>query len=203
MTRIEDFWRVDDLIKERYGTKWYNHVDYCGLIPVRPLQNLNYFCTPRNSITFATTGGDGVHFGLMTEDNAEVSDGPVVMTVPMAPKNNVIVAETFAEFLSLGYHVGWSALEELVYDEEEAIAYFSKPDPELDQEEQRFLTIIREELKIELQPLSTNRLAELHNRYFHRLVIDEFKGIDYALLTPEQRKLVEDFLNEEPEKDTR
>lgn len=36
-----------------------------GLILLGKLQTYDYWCTSSNSIPFATTGGDGVHYGLL------------------------------------------------------------------------------------------------------------------------------------------
>ncbi len=165
MIKIEDFWKVDDLIKERWGKKYYNFVSYCGLSPIRPLETYDYFCTPKNSKTFATTQGNGVHFGIV--DGSEA----IVMTVPMASENNVIIAENLDEFFSIGYHVGWFGLEELVYEFEETIAYFNHPDEELDEEDMRFLELIRDQLQISHVPLTVERLTELKNHYFDTLKI--------------------------------
>ncbi|MDW7694496.1 hypothetical protein R9C00_07075 [Flammeovirgaceae bacterium SG7u.111] len=203
MIGIKDFWRFDELIKKRFGKKWFNHVDYCGLIPIRPLENYNYFCTPKNSMTFATTGGEGVHFGFITEGNSEINDGPIVMTVPMSNKNNIIVAESFEEFLSLGYHVGWFAIEQLSYDEGDTIKYYSKPDSETTDKERLFLEIIRDELKIKFEPLSKDRLVELHDKYFNQLEINELTEFNYNLLNPEQKKMVKNFFEQNENKNMR
>ncbi len=45
-------------------------------------RNFGYWCTPSNSITFATTGGDGVHYGLLDIGSGFNDESPVVMTVP-------------------------------------------------------------------------------------------------------------------------
>ena len=194
MIEIKDLWKIDDLIKERYGKKYFNQVDYCGLNPIRPLERYEYFCTPINSITFATTAGDGVHFGFITDKGSEVNDGAVVMTVPMTDKNNIVVAESLEEFLSLGYHVGWYALEQLAYDEKDTIEFYSKPDPEISREAKLFLEIIRNELSIDFKAITKDRLNDLHKMYYSKLEIEEFNGFNYDLLKPELRKKVKDFL---------
>ena len=108
---IENYWRIDDIIKDKWGKNAYKYIDYCGLEPVRPMTHFGYFCTPKNSKTFASTGGDGVHFGFVDVQGANSDSGPIVMTVPMAETNNVIVAEDLEEFFCIGYFVGWFALE--------------------------------------------------------------------------------------------
>lgn len=72
-----------------------------------------YDFTPVNATTFASTGGDGVHFSVInTADGA----APVVMTVPMAFENpNHILAASLREFLALGSWAGYFCLERLAY----------------------------------------------------------------------------------------
>lgn len=173
MITIKDFWRIDDQIKAKWGKKFYQHIDYCGLIPIRPLENRGYFCTPKNSLSFASTGGDGVHFGIITDSKQKDASGPIVMTVPMAHTNNVVVAEDLTEFFSLGYHVGWSALEQIVYDLDETIDYFSKSDAEITKEELLFLKIFREELSLKPTSLTKTRLSELEKLYFPMLEVGQ------------------------------
>ncbi len=168
MVTIEDFWKIDDQLTAKWGRgrNSYKHINYCGIEPVRPLQHYGYFCTPHNSLTFARTGGDGVHFGIVTGSDGKVNAGPVVMTVPMGRIKNVVVAEDLLEFFSIGYYTGWYALEEIAYDVDRAIEYFSGPDMELSRQELVFLEILRQELALKPVLLSKDRLKELEKRYF-------------------------------------
>jgi hypothetical protein len=91
--------------------------DPIGLLLVRPLTRLEYHCTPLNSTTFAETGGDGVHYGLLRTEGSASDESPVVMTVPcMFESPNLIVGTTLHEFLCLGCQVGYFWLEQLVYE---------------------------------------------------------------------------------------
>lgn len=175
MITIEDFWAIDDLIKEKWGKKYYNFIYYCGLEPIRPMKNEGYFCTPKNSLTFASTGGDGVHFGMVEGLNLTGVLGPIVMTVPMTDNNNIIVAEDLEEFFSIGYYVGWFGLEQLAYDLEGTIEYFAKPDDDLSKEELLFLELIRDKLNISYKPLTKTRLYELKENYFDKLIIRKWE----------------------------
>ncbi len=72
--------------------------------------------TPANSTTFASTGGDGVHFSLLHATTTMPGAAPVVMTVPMqfdAP--NHVVGASLREFLALGCRTGYYHLERLAY----------------------------------------------------------------------------------------
>ncbi len=151
----------------------------CGLILCRPDEENPYWCTPANVVTFARTGGDGVHYSYLPAA-AGGSVCPVVMTVPMAAfeqrECNVVIAESFDEFFSLGYFVGWFSLEELVYDRACAIAYFSVPDPDHAEWCSPRLAFIRQALKIKPGPPHEARLSELDAKYSNRLVFPESHG---------------------------
>ena len=74
-----------------------------------------YDVTPANSTTFASTGGDGVHFSLL--HTTPPGTAPVVMTVPMqfdAP--NHVIGGSLREFLALGCYTGFYHLDRLAYD---------------------------------------------------------------------------------------
>lgn len=76
-----------------------------------------YDATPARARVFARTGGDGVHFSFLSDPDAEPSDWPVVMTVPMQfDRPNLVVGSNLAEFLALGLNVGYFVLEQLAYD---------------------------------------------------------------------------------------
>jgi hypothetical protein len=100
-----------------------------GLFLAPSLGRATYDTTPMNSSTFASTGGDGVHFGLLHVEGKVVDTSPVVMTVPMCfGRPNAIVGETLREFLSLGALVGFWYLEHYVYSEAEFFAKCGAPE---------------------------------------------------------------------------
>lgn len=83
--------------------------------PARP-RAWDYDSTPVNATTFASTGGDGVHFSVINVDDPDGA-APVVMTAPMAFDNpNHIVGGDLREFLALGSPTGYSYLERLAYE---------------------------------------------------------------------------------------
>lgn len=83
-----------------------------GLLLHKRLGPSGYDQTPPGLLTFASTGGDGVHFSL-----AGASDtAPVVMTVPMNPQRpNLVVGGSLQQFLGLGIPLGFFVLEGLSY----------------------------------------------------------------------------------------
>ncbi|OON70093.1 hypothetical protein [Hymenobacter sp. CRA2] len=174
MLTIKDFFALDDLIMARWGRNAFRYVDYCGLIPIRPLENWAYACTPVNSLSFARTGGNGVHFGIL-EARDVTATGPVVMTVPM-PGVNIVVAETLDEFFGIGCWAGWFGLEQLVYDTPETLAYYAAEPTDLLPEELNFLDMVRAELRTQPVALTAERLAALEQRFQPQLQIKPHDG---------------------------
>ncbi len=104
---LKDFLDILNRAENKWGKKWYQHVDPCGLIPLWQSWNFAYESTPKNTTTIAETEGDGVHFGILLNHENTKELQPIVMTVPMMSLN-VIIAETLEEFLGIGYYNGWS-----------------------------------------------------------------------------------------------
>lgn len=136
-----------------------------------------YDTTPINTNIFAMTCGDGVHFSLL-EITEKIQ--PIIMTVPCnsgnsIKDNNIIIAENINEFLSLGFYNGWGYLEQLCYDQEWVINFYSKEDMDEDYQngiEIIFTKKIRSTFGLEHQPLILERLKELEEKYFHLLEFD-------------------------------
>ena len=168
MNLLDRIWALADDVAASGKTKTALFGE-CGLFLQRPLVRYDYFCTPLNTLTFASTGGDGVHYGLLLVDEVAYDQLPIVMTVPMSDLHNIVVAEDLMEFLGIGYHVGWFCLEQLAYDANWTVSYFSKSDSEtwLDKEEE--LRLIREKLSIRYIPLSLNRIKNLNEKYLSLL----------------------------------
>ena len=102
-----------------------------GLLLEPPDQprRLGYDSTPVGAVTFASTGGDGVHFsGVVASDG----DLVIVMTVPMQWDHpNIVVGRSIREFLDLGcrHRGGYFTLEQLAYDWDSTIADLETGNP--------------------------------------------------------------------------
>lgn len=140
-----------------------------GLMAIFPPRRLEYRTTPKNSLTFASTGGDGVHFGVLVDSAGVVPDvAPIVMTVPMMfDRPNVIVGGSFHEFLRLGATCGYFCLEDLAYHPERAGGLLSR---ESDSEE---LTSFVDHFQLRPLEHPVERLAQLERLWLDRLVIEE------------------------------
>jgi hypothetical protein len=131
-----------------------------------------YDSTPKGSITFASTGGDGVHYGLLRIGDEAM---PVVMTVPMNFDNlHMIVGEDIVDFLSLGCRVGYFSLEQLTYDYQQSIDWLeshSDYGEALATDERRLLHVLCEEFGLlpwkgvdkKLQRLNAKYLQAIHH----------------------------------------
>lgn len=145
--------------------------DPCGLILENPPLRQFYWCTPANARTFASTGGDGVHYSFLEHTGAP--EHPIVMTLPAADKHNLVVAEGLAEFLGLGFHVGWFALEQVLYQPSWAEGYFSRTDADADTEKEELLEVLRSSLDIRPVTLSAARVSFLTAKYAHLLEVPD------------------------------
>jgi hypothetical protein len=83
-----------------------------GLILYSRPQHGGYSCTPTNTLAFAGTGGEGVHFSFLVEDGKVTEKSPIVITIPGEFDHpNFIGGESLFDFLCLGYHRGYFAME--------------------------------------------------------------------------------------------
>lgn len=145
--------------------------DPCGLILDLPPVQGPYWCTPTNVVTFASTGGDGVHYSYLKHFDSSDGKLPIIMTLPCADENNIVIAESFEEFFNLGYFVGWFSLEQLVYQEERAISYFANPDEEQRDYAEDRLEFLRKALQLRPIPPDMKRLRLLNEEYYKLLLI--------------------------------
>ena len=115
---------------------------FIGLNLIDPPEFYGSEVTPRNTIAFAGTGGNDVHFSLVTVKGRVSDDGMVLMTCPdMGDARwdaNILVGENLRDFLSLGCECGYDTIENLPHDREAVIEQLrSGSDPEEQDEEER------------------------------------------------------------------
>ena len=146
--------------------------DRLGLLLNARLTGPAYDQTPRNCITFASTGGDGVHFSYLLAGEVPTDDSPIVMTVPMAGDPNRMVGRNLRHFLGLGRHSGYFMLEQLQYDYAGTVLALDRR--ELDhpaREESRALARIAEALAVEAWSEHGPELVELEEQFVGELVV--------------------------------
>lgn len=153
------------------------HHNFAGLITTWKDAE-KYDCTPINTELFAFTGGDGVHFSYL-DVNKNVSI--IVMTVPAnygktVDAYNIILAETFEEFLGLGYYKGWTSLDGYLYYSQETLIDYGigqKDYSFCNQNDTLFLKEVISQLVIEPVFLSEERLKYLKEQYFQILEFNQ------------------------------
>lgn len=148
-----------------------------GLILEPDIGRYGYDATPLNADTFATTGGDGVHFNFLILESQSAAEAPIVMTVPMAADENcnIIVGEDLIDFLSLGCRFGYFALEQLAYDRDGTIAHiasgthaFSDTSPD-----DQLLDAITERFSLQPWVDVKSELAMLHAKFHHLIRLSD------------------------------
>ncbi len=147
-------------------------LEYSGLLFWDDL--IRYDLTPTNSTPFASTGGDGVHYGTLDLPDAT----PIVMTVPMMTEpedeGNRIVGETLHEFLCLGCEVGWFFLEQMVYEPMEEFVRMMHDTYEREGYELEALAAMRKHFDLKLWDDIPGRLAELREKYAGMIEVAPF-----------------------------
>jgi hypothetical protein len=126
---LERLRQLDREAAQRFPTVCDPGLGDVGFILDRELDDSRYpSCTPTNCRTFAHTGGNGVHFSLLVRHGAVRESSPVVVTVPGGFHQNLVAGESLFDFLCLGVHRGFFALEQLGYDPEFTLEVFTNPD---------------------------------------------------------------------------
>ena len=145
-----------------------------GIYLLAPLENWSYWCTPINTVTFASTKTDGVHFGFLVTDEKISDSSPIVMTVPMSSWPNVIVGENLRDFLALGCEVGYSYLDGLVHRREWILDILANPQKVVEAEEEK-TTLEKIKDAFNFRPWSDDnkKLQELHDKHFEKLVFSQ------------------------------
>ncbi len=141
-----------------------------------------YWCTPLNSLKFAGTGGDGVHFSFVVKDGKVTESSPIVVTVPESYDcPNFIGGESLFDFLCLGFHRGYFALGML--STEKCLAAYSSADWQLktdsdhavgygvDEHQQNLLNFLIEKLGLSPWKNLKRRFQRLQKLYLPRLEI--------------------------------
>jgi len=77
-----------------------------------PSPDYGYDSTPRNALTFAVMGVDGVHYAILTFDGAVRDDSPVIQICPMDFSDLYgVLAESFLSYLAQGCGVSIAKME--------------------------------------------------------------------------------------------
>lgn len=172
---FDELWRLAESEASRRGESPEYVFLSIGLALNPTLETWDYRSTPQNSSTFASTGGDGVHYGLLHVRGALVDESPVVMTVPMNfDHENLIVGEDLLDFLALGCRFGYFALEQLTYQRERATAWIEcATEKDLASDERELVACIRSHFRLEVWKNVAARLQQLQDRFIGSIVLPE------------------------------
>lgn len=165
---FDKLWSLSGIERSSFSESENMYFDPVGLVLFKDIKNMGYWCTPENTVTFAMTGGDGVHFGFLCGLEGSAVESPIVMTLPCADTSNIIIAENFLEFLSLGCRRGYCELEQIEYCPEEHLAFLGAQKYSSEMEENEIALLKKIESAFSLKPWSNHsaRLAELKLKYF-------------------------------------
>ena len=171
---LRKLWQLSGTPLDSAAPEWHGYFDPVGLILHGQLANNRLWDAPSNSVTFASTGGDSVHYDLLDVGDGITDDSPVVMTVPFSDTLHTVVGENLLEFLRLGCCAGYFTLEELAYEPSSHLAVLDshQRDPEASELQINLLRSIREHFSIEPWPSHATRLADLADRYLHFVVAE-------------------------------
>ncbi|WP_339613759.1 hypothetical protein [uncultured Rubinisphaera sp.] len=126
---LHDLRQFDAEAAHRFPAKFDNGLGQMGMLIYSECRNEGYWCTPKNSMAFATTGGDGVHFSFIVENNKVTENSPVIVTVPANSGEpeiaNLVVADNLRNYLRFGLHRGYFALEQLAYHRDLTLQAYS------------------------------------------------------------------------------
>jgi hypothetical protein len=89
----------------------------CVLCP--PSEDFGYQSTPKNALTFASLGCDGVHYAILKRDGLVRDDSPVVQVSPMDSDDITVLACSFLRYLADGCRVSEEQME-AVFEAERA-----------------------------------------------------------------------------------
>jgi hypothetical protein len=135
----------------------------------------DYVNSPRNAITFASTGGDGTHFCALFGP-ADAVATPVILSVPLADQPNLVVGASLPEFLALGCATGYH-LDDLAYDTRDRMLHelqtVRTPD---DPDRAYLLAALVEEFDLAAWPDVASRLDELDDQYAGDVVWSPWVG---------------------------
>jgi hypothetical protein len=76
-----------------------------------PSEDYGYQSTPKNALTFASMGVDGVHYAILKRDGVVRDDSPVVHVSPMDSDDITVLAESFLRYLADGCRVSEEQME--------------------------------------------------------------------------------------------
>ena len=97
-----------------HSTHFETFIDAFGALPMSsrvldgdtilcpPSEDYGYQSTPKNALTFASMGVDGVHYAILKRGGSVRDDSPVVQVSPMDSDDVTVLGESFLRYLADG-----------------------------------------------------------------------------------------------------
>lgn len=107
---------LDRSIRKRFPNRVSPGLEVLGL-HITPVPHVDGgYCNPVNAIRFASNGAEA-DFSLLLLADQVTDESPIVLTCACASEqHNFIVGESLHDFMCLGFHRGFFALEQMGYD---------------------------------------------------------------------------------------
>jgi hypothetical protein len=87
-------------------------------LEIPPIESYGYQCEPRNSLTFATMGCDGVHYAILKIDGKICDDSPVITISPMDFSEQYwVIGESFREYLAVACAISLDEMGKVIDEE--------------------------------------------------------------------------------------
>ncbi|MHC4401671.1 MAG: hypothetical protein ACYTG0_18525 [Planctomycetota bacterium] len=170
--QIAELRRVHELTTQRFPHEYLDTgLGAIGLFLHEPPKNAGYRSTPLNSVTFASIGVDGIHFGSITGELVVDPSSPVVLTIPMAfEAPNYIVGSSLYDFLCLGCRHGYSNLGNLHLDFDGTMEYYqNEPGDFFDERSPGILQTMSDELSLKPWGDVRGHFLDLQSRFMSLL----------------------------------
>ncbi|HEX3147335.1 MAG TPA: hypothetical protein VHR66_04585 [Gemmataceae bacterium] len=176
---IDDLRRVHQLAAEQFPHEYLDvGLGAIGLFLHDSPRKAGYRQTPLNSITFASIGVDGIHFGSITDGNNVAPESPIVLTIPMAFAHpNVIVGESLYDFLCFGCRHGYSDLGNLHLNLEATLDHYTNPPTDFyDDRAPGILQLLSDQLSLRPWRDVREHFADLQSRFLLTLRMASASG---------------------------
>ena len=145
-----------------------------GLILCPELEAGGYDCSPVNALTFARTGGDGDHYGLI-ECGGEITESSPVVLTWTGEGTHTIVGESLYDFLCFGLHGGYFSILPGHGDEPtvqtEGLSFYSH----VTEQQAEILNLLCDELGLEPwpQPDRLARFKAMQEEYLPLVIVPD------------------------------
>ena len=170
---LSELHRLNDEAEKRFAFDGDTGFRRLGLILNKELEFGGYWCSPKNALTFARTGGDGDHYSLLIHDDRIDEKSAVVLTWP-SEGDQQIVGENLYDFLCFGMHGGYFQINSVSSESPPPNAPRHWFCEHVDEQNRKLLTFLASELGLKPWGLDERheRFQRLQQELLPRVVVD-------------------------------